>query len=97
MSDAPEFIDGAPLELINLATVRYQYRLLPKGNVGKGVDCKKCHLFHHEEHEGLEGVAVFTSCVFIEPPHKTKLFNPCFNNFTLKLIRKPGLVFTSFT
>jgi hypothetical protein len=24
-----------------------------------GTDSKKCHLFHHEEHEGLEGIAVF--------------------------------------
>ena len=43
----------------------------------------KCHLFHHEEHEGLEGIAAFTSYIFIETPHKATLFNSCFNNFTL--------------
>ena len=37
------------------------------------------HSLGIEEHEGLEGIAVFTSCIFIETPHKTKFFNPCFN------------------
>ena len=51
-----------------------------------GTDSKKSHLFHHGEHEGLEGIAAFTLYVFIEIPHKTKFFNPCFKNFTLNLI-----------
>jgi hypothetical protein len=34
------------------------------------------HSLGIEEHEGLEGIAVFTSCIFIETPHKTKFFNP---------------------
>jgi hypothetical protein len=50
----------------------------------------------HEEHEGLEGGGCFYLNAFIETPHEIKLFNPCLNNLTLKLIRNPCWIFASF-
>ena len=29
-------------------------------------DSNKCHLIHHEEHEGHEDIVAFTSCVLLK-------------------------------
>ena len=48
-----------------------------------GADSKKCHVFYHEEHEGLEGITILTYFMcFIEIMSKTKLFNPYFSSLT---------------
>jgi len=58
-------------------------------------------IFHHEEHEAQEEFGPNTffhglHALHDDYDHKTKLFRPCRNNFTLKLIRNPCLTPASF-